>query len=139
MLLMFLLLACSDEKTLIDLEITPTRLYFGEISFDGEMPEGGYATETVTITNESTFPVSLILAPYDADHLCIDGFPDANEEAPLALLDVAAFYVLTIGICEYLPGEATTEVETEVLLLTDGTPASFSIPVGFIPTRGDTG
>lgn len=128
--------ACGGDKQVVDLEIDPQRLYLGEVSFDGEMPAGGYASAVLTITNESGFPVALTLAAYDDAHLCIEGFPDASEDALLALLDDAAFYVLNVGICAYDPGEATTEVETEILLLTDGTPASFSVPVGFVPVRG---
>ncbi len=136
--LLWALLGCSEEKTVIDLEIVPTRLYFGEVSFDGEMPEEGRASDIVTILNEGQIATSLTLVAYDEDHLCIAGFPDPTVNASLGIIEPGASYVLTIAICDYLPGEATTEVETEVVLLTDGEPPSFSIPIYFTPTRGGT-
>lgn len=127
------LVACSDPAALT---FSPASLDFGEVDFGGEMPDGGYASETVTLRQEGGPAVALSLPAYDFDRLCLAGFPD-DRDYPRALdtLEEGGSYVFEVGVCAYVPGELTSEIETEVVVETDGDPSYVTLPIRFTAVR----
>lgn len=119
-----------------ELDFAPSLLDFGEVDFAGEMPDGGYASATVTLTNEGESTVTIGLPAYDFDRLCLEGFPD-DADYPVDLGEIApgASYVFVVGVCAYVSGEIGTEVETLFEVATDGEPASYDVNVVFTPVR----
>lgn len=132
MIALFALVACGPK---VEFEISPESVELGEVSFDGEMPEGGYAGVTVLLKNAGSEAVELVLPAWDDDHLCLAGFDGQLPPVDLGEVGVGSTYQLVIGICAYLPGELTTEVATGVALETNGDPGTLTIPVSFIPVR----
>lgn len=126
------LLACGGT----DLAFSPASVDFGVVDFSGEMPEEGYATSGVDLTNNGGPTVTISLPEYDTDRLCLQGFPvDGDFPVDLGELAEGSTYSFVIGLCWYLPGEADTEVSTELVVKTDGNPSSVSVPITFTPTR----
>ncbi len=129
------LFACAPPAELV---FSPAALELGEVDFAGEMPEGGYASETVTLTNESGPSLALSLPAYDLDHLCVAGFPEEHDyPVDLGALDEGVAYTFEVGVCAYVPGELTTLVETELVVETDGNPAEVVLPISFTAVRSD--
>lgn len=133
-MLIALLVACAEPTVLA---LSPAALDFGEVDFAGELPEGGYTSETVTLRHEGGPAVALALPEYDFDRLCVAGFPD-DRDYPRALgtVEEGGSYVFEVGVCGYVPGELTTEVTTELVVETDGEPGSVTLPIAFVPYRG---
>lgn len=127
------LLACTPDP--IDFTISPNPVAFGEIDFAVDPPEEGYNPIATTLTNNGLDDVTLALADWDDDYLCVQGY--SHEERPGAMATVApgSTYVLNIAVCGYLAGERDTEISTDVSISTDSTPASFAIPVTFTPIQ----
>lgn len=132
-MLLALLLACGPKA---ELSFSPAALELGEVDFAGEMPDGGYASETVTLTNTEGDSLVLSLPEYDTDHLCIAGFP-ADQAYPVDLgpLDEGRAYTFEVGVCAYVPGELTTEVVTELVVEADGEPWEVVLPITFTAIR----
>ena len=126
---MLFLLACTS----VELSFSPSSLDFGDVDFSGEMPEGGYASETVTVTNVNGPTVALTLPEYDTDRLCLAGFDDREYPVELGDLDEAGTYLFEVGVCAYLPGEETTTVATDLVVKADGT--AFTLPITFTAIR----
>lgn len=136
--MILLLAACGGNE--ITLVFEPDHLDFGEVDFAQEMPEGGYNPQEVTVRNQTEATVELTLLAYDTDHLCVGGFPNGDEATALGPLAEGSTYLLTIAICDYISGEGTTLVETQLDIGTDGKPSVFSLPISFTPIRDlDTG
>lgn len=128
---MLFLLACTS----VELSFSPASLDLGEVDFAGEMPDGGYANETVTVTNVNGPTVALSLPEFDTDRLCLTGFDDREYPVSLGDLDEAGTYVFQIGVCAYLPGEETTTVVTELVVKADED--AFTLPITFTAIRSD--
>lgn len=132
-MLIALLTACSEPASLV---LSPAALDFGEIDFAGEVPEGGYASETVTLRHDGGPAVALSLPSYDFDRLCVAGFPDDRDyPRSLGTIEEGGSYVFEVGVCGYVPGELTTVVATELVVETDGDPASVTLPITFTAIR----
>jgi hypothetical protein len=129
--MLFWLFACAPKE---GLEFSPATLAFGEVDFAGEMPDGGYATEDVELSNAGKTTVSIELPAYDKDRLCLTGF-DADGDFPVDLGDVdpGSTYRFTVGVCFYVAGEIDTEVATE--LVVDSDDGSVTLPITFTPIR----
>lgn len=130
---MLLLLACAEPA--VDINVSPDQLDFGEVQFTAEMPDEGFAQEEVVLTNASERETVLTLPPYDDDHLCIEGFDNDQLPQDLTSMTHQATYVLRVGICGYIPGEADSEVALTLTVQTDGTPSTVEIPITFTPIR----
>ncbi len=133
------LAACSDPQ--IEFSISPNPVAFGEVDFDVEMPDEGYAPITTAMTNNGTEDVTLSLLDFDDDYVCVQGYFHDLLPGTMGTVAPSSTYVLNIAVCGYLPGERETQVSTEVTVGTDGEPASFTIPVTFTPMQsggGDT-
>jgi hypothetical protein len=130
---MFLaLLGCAGP----DLSFSPASLDLGEVDFTGEMPDDGYATASVDLTNVTGPTFVLSLPEYDTDRLCLQGFPvDGDYPVDLGELAEGSTYTFGVGVCWYLPGEEDTEVSTQLVVKTDGNPSSVTLPITFTPIR----
>lgn len=131
--MLFVLLACSEPA--VEINTSPDELAFGDVEFTAEMPEGGFAQEDLVLTNASERETVLTLPPYDDDHLCIEGFDNDQLPQDLASMTQQATYVLRVGVCGYVPGEAESEVQLTLTINTDGTPSTVQVPVSFTPIR----
>ncbi|MFN7147710.1 MAG: hypothetical protein ACK4YP_28330 [Myxococcota bacterium] len=132
-MLLVLLAACTPSA---DLAFSPSALDFGEVDFAGEMPDAGYASEAVTLTNDGGATLTVWLAAYDTDHLCVSGFPeDLAYPAELGPLGPGDTYALDVGVCAYVSGEIGTPIATELVVETDGDPAVLTLPITFTPIR----
>lgn len=122
--------ACTPAAGLV---FSPATLDFGEVDFTGELPDEGYATETVTLTNEGKADLVVTLPEYDADRLCLAGF--GTQDFPVALGELApgAAYTFVVGVCGYISGEADTAVATE--LAVDADSGTVTLPITFTPVR----
>ncbi|MSP54887.1 MAG: hypothetical protein EXR69_04680 [Myxococcales bacterium] len=127
------MVACSPDP--IEFTISPNPVAFGETDFAVELPEEGYNPIATTLTNNGLHDVTLTLADWDDDYLCVQGY--AHDARPGAMATVApgSTYVLNIAVCGYLAGERDTEIRTEISISTDSTPSSFAIPVTFTPIQ----
>jgi hypothetical protein len=121
---------CTPPAGLV---FSPATLAFGEVDFNGEVPDEGYATEVVTLTNEGKSTFVIALPEYDPDRLCLAGF--GTQEFPVALGDLGpgAAYTFTVGVCGYVSGEIDTEVTTE--LEVDSDDGAITLPITFTPVR----
>ncbi|MFZ5481335.1 MAG: hypothetical protein ACOZNI_31535 [Myxococcota bacterium] len=128
--MIFWLVGCGE----VELEFSPGTLAFGEIDFSAELPEEGYAPETVTITNTGEKAGTLWLPEYDTERLCLAGF-DADREYPveLGLAEPGDAYVLDVAVCGFGSGELETEVRIGVDVLVDDDPEPFTLPVTYTP------
>lgn len=128
----FLLAACTADYVVT---VSPSTLNLGVVDFAVEMPEEGYTPGQVSLTNDGKGTPVLALAEVDADYVCVVGFTGRDLPIPLGELPEGSTYLLNIAACGYLPGDRDSEVTTEVVVSTDGTPATIRIPVSFTPTR----
>jgi hypothetical protein len=126
------LLACTPRA---DLVFSPDALDFGDVDFAGEMPDGGYASEDVTLTNDGHATITLSLPEYDADRLCLAGFDGRDFPVELGEIDAGSTYRFSVGVCAYVSGEIDTSVETELAVDTDGNPDTVTLPITFTPIR----
>lgn len=127
---MLSLLACTPS---VVVTANPDDLAFGDVVFGADMPEGGWAPlQETSLTNEGEEPVTLEL-PQPESELCLDGFPEEDFPASLGSVDPGSSYVLRVGICEYTPGDAGSEVEVPLLVDTPADPVTITIT--FTPIR----
>lgn len=127
---MLLLLGCAPT---VAVTANPDHLDFGQVIFGADMPEGGWAPiQETSLTNEGEEAVALQL-PEPEPELCLDGFPDGEFPAELGVVDPGSSYILRVGICDYTPGDATSEVELPLLVDTPADPVT--ITVTFTPVR----
>lgn len=132
-MLLFFALACGPEP--VTFTLSPAVLEFGTVSFPPEMPDGGYATTILSITNDGETEGTLTLPEPDLDIFCLGGFSD--DAFPVALGDVGpgSTYQLQVALCGYPPGSADTLVSTSFDLQTSGDPGVVEAPVEFTPDR----
>jgi hypothetical protein len=130
--MMLWLLACTRHA---DFDIEPSSLNFGEVTFEGEVPEEGYASQDVSYTNAGKATIALTLPPWDEDRLCLPGLDGFDTPYDLGDVDPGSTLRITVGICYYLPGEIDSEVSTQLDLETDGDPDTLTVPITFTPVR----
>lgn len=130
LLLLSLATGCTPPAGLV---FSPATLAFGEVDFTGEVPDEGYATEVVSLSNDGRKTLPIALPEYDPDRLCLAGF--GTQAFPVALgdLDPGAAYTFTVGVCGYVSGEVDTEVTTE--LAVDSDDGTVTLPITFTPVR----
>jgi len=135
-----LLAGCAAGDT-ADFSISPDPIEFGEVDFSVETPDEGYTPIAVTLYNNGVNDVTLGLADFNEDYLCVVGYTHDALPGTMGVVAPASSYVLNVAVCGYLPGERDTEVSTAVTVSTDSTPSSLSIPVTFTPVlpTGDSG
>jgi hypothetical protein len=131
---------CGQSDT-ADFTISPDPVEFGEVDFSVETPEEGYTPIAVTMFNNGVNDVTLGLADFNDDYLCVLGYTHDALPGTMGVVAPASSYVLNLAVCGYLPGERDTVVSTEVTVSTDSTPSTLSIPVTFTPvlSSGDSG
>lgn len=130
-----LVLACTAEP---NLDWSPTELDLGTVDFAQDMPEEGYNPETVTITNVGEREdVVLEVADYDAERLCLPGFPDRTPPFELATVPPGLYALLNVAVCGQVAGDLGQTITTEIRLTTSGEPTEIRIPVTFLSTRSD--
>jgi hypothetical protein len=135
-----LLSGCAAGDT-ADFSISPDPVEFGEVDFSVETPDEGYTPIAVTLYNNGVNDVTLGLADFNEDYLCVVGYSHDALPGTMGVVAPASSYVLNFAVCGYLPGERDTEVSTAVTVSTDSTPSTLSIPVTFTPVlpTGDSG
>ncbi len=126
-------LACGPEP--VEFTLAPEILEFGTIDFPPEMPDGGYADLQLTVTNTGETDGTLTLPEPDPEIFCIAGFTTQAFPVDVGAVNPGSAYVFTVGLCGYPPGNAGTEVSTSFDILTDGDPATLTVPVTFTPNR----
>ena len=123
------------------LGVFPSALDYGEVDFLDEMPEEGYASTELRLTNSGEVPLALTLATLDLDHLCAPGF--GSVPADLVELEPEESYSLFIGVCAYSAegGERDSEVRGQIVIESDDLDGPVSVPWSFTPVLGlgDTG
>ncbi len=124
------LFACAPTVGLV---FTPDTLDFGEVDFAGELPEEGYASASVTLTNEGARPVALSLPAYDTERLCLAGYTTQTFPVDLGEAAPGSAFTFIVGVCAYVSGEIDTVVETGLEVDTDDAPVS--LPITFTPIR----
>jgi hypothetical protein len=129
MAILALLVGCAGQT----LSFSPDTLDFGEVDFAGELPEEGYAVETVTLTNDGSAADTLSLQAYDQDHLCLAGFTTQDFPVDLGSVSSGGSYTFRVGVCAYVSGEVDTEVSTTIEV--EGDNGAVSLPVTFTPVR----
>ncbi|MDP2306274.1 MAG: hypothetical protein Q8P18_09635 [Pseudomonadota bacterium] len=130
LLLASLSIGCTPAVGLV---FSPEALDFGEVDFAGELPEEGYAVETVTLTNEGASSVGIALPEYDTDRLCLAGFGSQDFPVDLGELDAGSAYTFSVGVCAYVSGELNAPVATA--LEVDGDDGTVTLPITFTPVR----
>ena len=130
---------CSKDAG--QLGVFPSALDYGAVDFLEEMPEEGYASTELRLTNNGEVPFTLTLATFDFDHLCAPGFASAPTE--LVDLEPDESYSLFVGVCAYSAegGERDSEVSGEIVFESDDLDAPVAVPWSFTPVLGlgDTG
>jgi hypothetical protein len=129
MAILALLVGCAGQT----LSFSPDTLDFGEVDFAGELPEEGYAVETVTLTNDGSAADTLSLQAYDQDHLCLAGFTTQDFPVDLGSVSSGGSYTFRVGVCAYVSGEVDTEVSATIEV--EGDNGAVSLPVTFTPVR----
>jgi len=128
----FLFLACGATG---ELSVFPSSLNFGEVDFQTEMPEEGYAALTVTLKNVGETDLDISLNHIDFDHLCLQGF----DTAPISLgtLTPNQSYTIKVGACDYSreSGERDTLVSDYISIEHNGANAPSSIQWSFTPVE----
>ena len=127
------LLGGCAAADMADFTISPDPVEFGEVDFSVETPEEGYAPIAVTMYNNGLSDVTLGLADFNPDYLCVVGYSYDGLPGTMGVVAPASSYVLNRAVCGYLPGERDTEVSTSVTVSTDSTPSTLSIQVTFTP------
>ena len=127
------LLGGCAAADMADFTISPDPVEFGDVDFSVETPEEGYAPIAVTMYNNGLSDVTLGLADFNPDYLCVVGYSYDGLPGTMGVVAPASSYVLNLAVCGYLPGERDTEVSTSVTVSTDSTPSTLSIPVTFTP------
>ncbi len=128
--MLWLFFACVDEIVVV---ASPDALDFGEVHFGADMPKGGWAVpQEVSISNQGENAVVLSLPEPNAD-LCLKGFAADAYPADLGEVSPGSAYVLSIGICEYQSGEATSEQAFALVVDTPGD--TVEIAITFTPIR----
>ena len=133
-MLLLLLAACGSDEVMFT--ISPNPVAFGDVDFAVEMPADGYSPIATGLTNAGTKDVVLGLADFDDTYLGVQGYSHDLLPGTMGTVAPNSTYVLNIAVCGYAPGERGSEVSTNVTISTDGSPASFTIPVTFTPYRG---
>lgn len=129
-LLPVLTAGCTPSPGLV---FSPASLAFGEVDFEGELPDEGYAVLTTVLRNAGKTTIAISLPEYDTDRLCLGGFDTQVFPFDLGPLNPGAAYTFQVGVCGYVSGEAGTEVATE--LRVDGEDETASLPITFTPMR----
>lgn len=127
-----LLLACADP---VNVSGSPASLDYGEVDFTAEVPDGGFASLDWTVTNVGDADVTLTLPAYDDERLCVDGFDVDTLPQALPAMSAGGAYVFHVGICGYVAGEEGGDVQTELTVQTDTTPASLTVPITYTAIR----
>jgi hypothetical protein len=130
--MLLLLAACTADYVIT---VSPATVNLGVVDFAVEMPDEGYTPTQVSLTNAGKGTPVLALASYDPDHICVVGFTGRDLPISLGELPEGSTYLLNIAACGYLAGERDSEVSTDVVVSTDGSPGTVTIPVRFTPTR----
>jgi len=124
-----LLFACSNN-----LEVTPfpSSLNFGEVNFHETMPDEGYQSMEVDITNTGEKEVSLEVVSFDFERLCLQGY--TSVPASLSSLSPDSKFTLLVSVCDYIEeaGERDDLLEGSIEIEYGGE-ASLSIPWSFTP------
>ena len=140
--MLLFLFACSSDPLI---SLSPTSVSWGEINFADAIPADGYAPTQVVVDNESDEELSLSLANFDWDYLCLVGFSDTGETLELATLSGQTSFVVQLSVCNYNPdqGERDTEVSGQILLKAEQEKQTteLTLPWSFTPVLrfGDTG
>lgn len=121
---------CAPAEGLV---FSPERLDFGEVDFAGELPEDGYASESVSLANAGKRTVAIALPAFDDDRLCLAGFDGRDFPVELGELAPDAAYTFVVGVCGYVSGEVDSSVTTE--LVVDGSDGPVALPITFTPIR----
>ncbi len=111
----------------------PDRLAFGEVDFSGELPEGGYASESVSLVNAGKQTTALSLPEFDTDRLCLAGFDAPDFPVDLGELPPDAAYTFVVGLCGY--GASGIDTLMELELAVDGDDGRVVLPITFTPIR----
>lgn len=126
---LLLLAACGSAE----LSTSPESLTFGEIDFNEDRPDGGYAPLELRLSNIGSRDLDLTLPSVEDRRLIIGA---RFEESPrLPTLEPGQDTVLTIGIAEYEPGELTTTVEGTFLIRGEQLRDDVRVPYSYQPTR----
>jgi hypothetical protein len=131
-----LALAAACGKGEGQLGVFPTALDYGAVDFLLEMPEEGYASTELLLTNTGEEPLTLTLLTLDLDHLCVPGFTSAPTALPD--LDPGSSYSLFVGVCDYIEedGERDSEVKGRIEIEGDNLPQLVAVPWSFTPVLG---
>jgi hypothetical protein len=126
-------LACGPEP--VNFTVNPQPLAFGVVDIPPEMPDGGYATGVVEITNAGEEPAGLVFPAPDPEVFCIAGFPDDIYPVDFGEFAPGSTYALNVGLCGYPPGKGGNDLELGFDLETSGDPATITVQVTFTPNR----
>jgi hypothetical protein len=138
-MLAWLIIGCSGDGG--ELTALPSSLHWGEIDFHSEMPEEGYGSLSLALSNTGEESLELEIDVFDFGLLCMQGF----EEAPIPLgkLGPGMTYSLVVGVCNYNPESGMDNMlEGEIGISHTGGEGTLGIPWSFTPVRligGDTG
>ena len=107
-----LFIACGGGE----LTAFPSKIEWGEVDFQSSMPDDGYDTRDITLTNTGTSDIELSLETFDDVHICLKGLDGAQS---LGMLEPEQTYSLLMGACGYQPDEGERDNEqTGVVTIT---------------------
>ena len=116
-----------------ELTAFPSQITWGDVDFQSSMPETGYDTKNIILTNTGTTNIELSLEVYDDVHICLDGL-DASSQS-LGSLEPEQSYSLLVGACGYQPdqGERDKEITGSITISHTGANSPTEIAWSFTP------
>lgn len=123
-----LFIACGGGE----LTAFPSQIQWGDVDFQSTMPDDGYDTRDVILTNTGTATIELSLESYDDIHICLKGLDDAQS---LGVLEPEQSYSLLVGACGYQPdqGERDNEQSGIISVTHSGANSPVNIRWSFTP------
>lgn len=115
-----------------ELTAFPSQIQWGDVDFQSSMPEDGYDTRDITLTNTGTSNIELSLDDYDDIHICLKGLDKAQD---LGMLEPEQTYSVLVGACGYQPdqGERDNEQTGVISITHSGVNSPIEIPWSFTP------
>lgn len=127
-----LLIACGSPAV----SVTPDRIAFGVVDFARAVPDGGFASTTLVLTNTGSGDPVVSLVDFPFDWLCAEGFSGAPAEVGTLGPDEELRF--TVGVCAY-DAERGVDVERTGTVDFDIDGARRAVPWSFTPTHDLSG
>lgn len=127
-----LLVGCGGGSKLV---IDPTRLDFGEVDFQQERPQTGYAPFELTIQNPTKHDVDVRIEDFDDTRLFLGAFLASSDPPTLPPIAGGSYAVITVAVWDYADGERDTIVEGRFQIAADKAGDPIDVPWSFKPVR----